>query len=128
MAGNLCFHWEAGDRAATDAAFARAAHVTRIAVVNNRVVVSAMEPRGSVGSYDRGTRRYTLHTVNQGPHMHRSVIAGILGPLSLLIGLWQVNFPNIPGSGWGFGWPTFVGLLLVLIALGVWSFHRRGML
>jgi magnesium transporter len=57
-----------------------------------------------------------------------TVLAGILGPLSLLIGFWQVNFPNIPGSGWAFGWPVFVGLQLTLIALGVWYFRRRGML
>ena len=52
----------------------------------------------------------------------------LAGKLSLLIGFWQVNFPNIPGSGWAFGWPTFVGLQLSLIALGVWYFRRRGML
>jgi magnesium transporter len=57
-----------------------------------------------------------------------TVIAGILGPLSLLIGFWQVNFPNVPGSGWAFGWPVFVGLQLSLIAIGVWYFRRRGML
>jgi magnesium transporter len=57
-----------------------------------------------------------------------TVIAGILGPLSLLLGFWQVNFPNIPGSGWVFGWPVFVGLQLSLISAGVWYFRRRGML
>src|SRR5262249_49186087 len=95
--GNLCFNWEIGDRAATDAAFAKAAHVTRIAVVNNRVVVNAMEPRGSLGHYDPGTRRYTLHTVNQGPHMHRAIIAGILGVPE---GELRIVTPDIGG---GFG-------------------------
>jgi carbon-monoxide dehydrogenase large subunit len=115
--GNLCFHWEAGDRKATDAAFARAAHVTRIAVVNNRVVVNAMEPRGSVGSYDRGTRRYTLHTVNQGPHMHRSVIAGILGiPENEL----RIVTPDVGG---GFGMKAIVYADQVLT---LWLSRRVG--
>ena len=78
IANNQCFHWEGGDRAATDAAFARAAHVTRTTLINNRVVVNAMEPRGALAVYDPGTRRYTLYTGNQGVHMHRTVIAGIL--------------------------------------------------
>jgi carbon-monoxide dehydrogenase large subunit len=100
--GNLCFNWEAGDRAATDAAFARATHVTRLTVVNNRVVVNALEPRGSVGSYDAGTRRYTLHTVNQGPHIHRSAIAGVLGIPELDL---RVVTPDIGG---GFGMKAMI--------------------
>ena len=100
--GNLCFRWQGGDRKATDAAFAKAAHVTRLSVVNNRVVVNAMEPRGSVGDYDAGTRRYTLHTVNQGAHMHRAIIAGILGvPENDL----RVLTPDIGG---GFGMKAMI--------------------
>jgi magnesium transporter len=57
-----------------------------------------------------------------------TILAGILGPLSLLIGFWQLNFPNIPGSGWSWGWPVFVGLQLCFIALSLWHFRRRGML
>ena len=100
--GNLCFDWEAGDRAATDAALAKAAHVTRISLVNNRVVVNAMEPRGSVGSYDPGTQRYTLHTVNQGPHLHRATIAGILG---IAQGDLRILTPDIGG---GFGMKAMI--------------------
>jgi carbon-monoxide dehydrogenase large subunit len=94
---NLCFNWEAGDRAATDAAFAKAAHVTRLTVVNNRVVVAALEPRGSIGAYDPGTGRFTLYTVNQGPHTHRAGIAGMLGIPELDL---RVVTPDIGG---GFG-------------------------
>jgi Mg2+ and Co2+ transporter CorA len=56
-----------------------------------------------------------------------TVLAGILGPLSLLIGFWQVDFPNIPGSSWSLGWPVFVGLQLCFIVIGVWYFRRQGM-
>ena len=48
---NVCFDWEVGDRARVEALFAAAAHVTRLTVVNNRVVVSSMEARAAVGEY-----------------------------------------------------------------------------
>jgi carbon-monoxide dehydrogenase large subunit len=100
--GNLCFNWEAGDRTATDAAFAKAAHVTRLTVVNNRVVVNALEPRGSVGSFDPGTGRYTVHTVNQGPHLHRGTLARILGVPETDL---RVVTPDIGG---GFGMKAMI--------------------
>src|SRR3712207_660622 len=53
-AGNLIYDWEIGDRAAVDAAFARAAHVARMDIVNNRLVPNAMEPRAALGVYDAG--------------------------------------------------------------------------
>src|SRR6185503_3617183 len=48
---NTCFDWAIGDAAATDAAFARAAHVTTLDLVNNRLVPNAMEPRCAIGEY-----------------------------------------------------------------------------
>ena len=46
-------------------AFARAHHVTRLSLHNNRVTAVTMEPRGCLASYDRGTLRYTLYTSTQ---------------------------------------------------------------
>jgi carbon-monoxide dehydrogenase large subunit len=66
--GNLCFTWGLGDEAPTDAAFAKAANVVRLELVNNRVVVHSMEPRGAVAAYDASDRRYTLHVSSQGSH------------------------------------------------------------
>ncbi|HLJ22029.1 MAG TPA: xanthine dehydrogenase family protein molybdopterin-binding subunit, partial [Stellaceae bacterium] len=66
--GNVCFAWEAGDKAAVDAAVARAHQVTRVELVNNRVVIGAMETRGAIGLYDASTRRFTLHAATQMPH------------------------------------------------------------
>ncbi len=43
--GNVCFDWEIGDAGATDAAFSKAAHVTSIDIVNNRLIPNAIEPR-----------------------------------------------------------------------------------
>ena len=51
--GNLCYDWHIGDKAAVDAAFAKAAHVTKIDLVNNRLIPNAMEPRAAIGEYDR---------------------------------------------------------------------------
>ncbi len=63
---NIALDWETGDRAATDAAFESAAHVTEIDLVNNRIVVGATEPRGAVASYDPLSGRYTVYTPTQG--------------------------------------------------------------
>ena len=46
---NTIFNWHIGDKAATDAAFASAAHVTKLDIVNNRLIPNAMEPRAAVG-------------------------------------------------------------------------------
>ena len=77
---NVAVDFEAGDRVATDAAFAAAAHVARIELVNNRVVVAAMEPRAAVGSHDPASGRYTLHTTSQTVTVRRP---GDRGPAKL---------------------------------------------
>ena len=76
--GNLCFDWGKGDRDATEAAFAKADHVTTLELVNNRVVVNPMEPRAAIGDYDQGNERYTLYTPTQGTHVLRGAVSGIL--------------------------------------------------
>jgi carbon-monoxide dehydrogenase large subunit len=48
-ANNVCYDWHIGDKAATDAAFAKAAHVTKIDLVNQRLIPNAMEPRAAIG-------------------------------------------------------------------------------
>jgi carbon-monoxide dehydrogenase large subunit len=66
---------QAGDRAATDAAFARAAHVVRRRYVITRVHAQYMEPRGALGVYDPGEDRYTLYADVQYPHRVRNALA-----------------------------------------------------
>ena len=75
ITGNLCFDWESGDRAAVEAAIAKAAHVTRLEITNNRVVVNAMEPRAALGDYDAERDRLILHTPSQGTHSLRAQLA-----------------------------------------------------
>ena len=64
--GNLCLDWEMGDAEATESVFREAAHVTRLRLVNNRVVVNAMEPRVALAEYDPADQRFTLTTPSQG--------------------------------------------------------------
>ena len=77
--GNLSCVWAQGDADATEAAFETAAHTVEIELINNRVVVSTIEPRGALGLYDPASERYTLHINSQHVHGARAIIAGILG-------------------------------------------------
>ena len=75
---NICFVELIGDKAAVDAAFARAAHVTRHRFVINRVTAATMEPRGAVGDYNAADGRYTIYTPMQRPHPTRADLAKVL--------------------------------------------------
>lgn len=66
ISGNIAIDFLYGDTAKVDAAFAAAAHVTRLPLRNNRIVVSAMEPRSAVGSFDAASEGYTLNVGCQG--------------------------------------------------------------
>lgn len=73
---NLAFDIGAGEsRAAVDAAFARAARVTRLELVNNRIVANSIEPRAALADYEPETGRSTLYTPTQGPHVVYEQIA-----------------------------------------------------
>ncbi len=80
IAGNICFDVGAGQsKAAVEAALARAAHVTRLELVNNRLVANPLEPRAALAEYDAATGRSTLYTPSQGPHViHDQVADAIL--------------------------------------------------
>ena len=71
--GNACFVWQAGNAAATDAAFAAAAHTVRLDTLNNRIHVGSLETRGAIGSFADG--RYTLATGTQMPHGLKEALA-----------------------------------------------------
>jgi aerobic carbon-monoxide dehydrogenase large subunit len=73
----LDFHF--GDSEAVAAAFARAAHVTKIELRNNRIVVNPIEPRAALVEYDPDTEHFTVHVGNQGVFGFRNYIAGVLG-------------------------------------------------
>jgi len=73
--GNLCFDWEVGDRAAVERAAAGARHRIALELVNNRIIVNSMEPRGAIGEYDPGEDAYTLWSSTQGSHFLRNLLA-----------------------------------------------------
>ncbi len=75
---NVCFRWRAGDRAAVRAAFAGAAHIARVELVNNRVYVGSLENRAAIGAFDAASGRYTLRTCSQMPHQLKEALAKAL--------------------------------------------------
>jgi aerobic carbon-monoxide dehydrogenase large subunit len=76
--GNVALDFHYGDTARIDAAFASAAHVTKLDIVNNRVAVVAMEPRTALAAYDKAAERYTLQVPTQGVSGNRMTLAKIL--------------------------------------------------
>jgi carbon-monoxide dehydrogenase large subunit len=100
---NTVFRWHLGDRSAVENAFARAKHVTKIDLVNNRLVPNAIEPRAAIGEYDFGTDNYTLYTTSQNPHVARLVLSAFIGiaPEHKL----RVIAPDVGG---GFGSKIFI--------------------
>ena len=73
--GNLCFDWEVGDGVAVQRAIAGARHRIVLELVNNRVVVNSMEPRGAIGEHDPGEDSYILWSSTQGSHFVRNLLA-----------------------------------------------------
>ncbi|WP_342052160.1 MULTISPECIES: xanthine dehydrogenase family protein molybdopterin-binding subunit [unclassified Cupriavidus] len=100
---NTCYTWGHGDKAATDAAFAKAAHVTTLEIVNNRLIPNAIEPRAVNASYERRDDSYTVYVANQNPHVER-----------LLMGAFVLGLPEsrlriiAPDVGGGFGSKIFL--------------------
>ncbi len=74
--GNQSFECEAGDAATTQAAFARAAHITRQRLTSTRVVPSPMEPRACLVAFDQVSASYTVHACIQGANMLRMQLSG----------------------------------------------------
>ena len=74
--GNIAFVMMMGSKEETDAAFAKAAHVTRLRLSNNRVSANSIEPRAALGEYAADGDGYTLYTASQNPHGVRSQLAG----------------------------------------------------
>jgi carbon-monoxide dehydrogenase large subunit len=76
--GNVAFQWSIGDKAETDAHFAKAAKTVSLTLRNSRLLANAIEPRSSVAQYIRATDEFTLWTTTQNPHIHRLIIAAFI--------------------------------------------------
>jgi carbon-monoxide dehydrogenase large subunit len=100
---NTIYQWHLGDHKATAEAMKNAKHVTKLHIVNNRLVPNAMEPRAAIGEYDAGNESFTLWNTTQNPHVARLVIAAFVGmaPEHKL----RVIAPDVGG---GFGSKIFI--------------------
>ena len=100
---NQVYDWHLGDKAATEAAFKKAKHITKIDLVNNRLIPNAMEPRAAIGDYNAGEEAFTLYTTSQNPHVARLVLSAFIGiaPEHKL----RVIAPDVGG---GFGSKIFI--------------------
>jgi len=116
--GNTCFDWHLGDKAATEAAFAKAHRVVTLDTFNNRLIPNAMEPRSAIGEFDRATGDTTLWTTSQNPHLTR-----------LLLGAFSYGIPEhklrvvAPDVGGGFGSKIFHYAEEFLV---VWAARKLG--
>ena len=72
---NVALDYHYGDAAKVEAAFAGAAHVTKLDIINTRVAVVAMEPRAALASYDKASERYTIQVPTQGVAGNRTNLA-----------------------------------------------------
>ncbi|MEN9783617.1 MAG: hypothetical protein RJA24_960, partial [Pseudomonadota bacterium] len=115
--GNLCFEQEAGDAAAVEAAFAKAAHVTKMRLDVTRVAPNPMEPRACAVSHDAASGKFTIHSPVQGINMMRMQLAAYTGVPDDKI---EVVAKDV-GGGFGqrsIGYPEYVALMLAAKALG----------
>jgi carbon-monoxide dehydrogenase large subunit len=103
VANNTIYQWHLGDAKATEAAFKNAKHVTKLDIINNRLVPNAIEPRVALAEYDAGNDSLTLWNTSQNPHVARLVIAAFVGmaPEHKL----RVIAPDVGG---GFGSKIFI--------------------
>jgi aerobic carbon-monoxide dehydrogenase large subunit len=116
--GNLSYRFERGDRAAVDAAVAKAAHIVEIELVNNRLVVAPIEPRAAIGHYDAVADSFELLLTGQGVHSLRQQLADAVFhvPPERIV----VRAPDIGG---GFGVKNFLYPEWVLV---LWAARRLG--
>jgi len=126
--GNQVLDFHRGDRDKVAEAFARAAHVARLEMRNNRIVVCAMEPRSAIGEYDAESGRYTLHVGSQGVFGLRNQMKDILNVPAEQV---RILTGHVGGS---FGmkasaYPEYICLLHAAKVLGrpvKWTDERTG--
>jgi len=109
---NHIWHWEAGDKEATDRVFAEAAHVVKEKMHIPRIHVSSIETCGMVANYSPATERMQIYMTSQAPHAHRTVFALVSGLSEHKI---QIISPDI-GGGFGGKVPVYPGYVCCAVA------------
>jgi carbon-monoxide dehydrogenase large subunit len=126
--GNIALDYQHGDAEKVAAAFAKAAHVVKLPLINQRLVVAAMEPRAAIGEYEAGAEHWTLHSSSQGVFGMKNLLRDILGAPAEKV---RVLTGNVGGS---FGmkatpYPEYVCILHAAKILGrpvKWTDERSG--
>jgi aerobic carbon-monoxide dehydrogenase large subunit len=126
--GNIALDYHYGDKDKVAEAFAKAAHVVRLPLVNQRLVVNTIEPRSAIGEFDAKAEKWTLHSCSQGVFGLKNMMADILGAPAAKV---RVLTGNVGGS---FGmkaasYPEYVCILHGARALGrpvKWTDERSG--
>jgi carbon-monoxide dehydrogenase large subunit len=77
--GNVALDFQHGDSAKVAEAFAQAAHVVKLPLVNQRLVVASMEPRSAIGEFDRADEKWIFHSCSQGVFGLKNMLRDILG-------------------------------------------------
>lgn len=100
---NQVFDWASGDAGAVDTLFETAAHVTKLRVINNRIVVNSLEPRAARVDFDAVSGRWTLTGNTQGGWMLRDILSQMV--FKVPADRFRVITPDVGG---GFGMKLFV--------------------
>jgi carbon-monoxide dehydrogenase large subunit len=112
---NRIFHWEAGDKAATDRAFRNAAVTVKEAIYIPRIHVSSIETCGCVAQFDRVSGQLTVWMTAQAPHAIRTVFALVAGHVGLAEHKIRIISPDI-GGGFGGKVPVYPGYVIAVAA------------
>ncbi len=112
---NHIWHWETGDKAATDLAFRNAEVVVKENIYIPRIHVCSIETCGCVASWDSVEGKLTMYMTTQAPHAIRTVIALVAGHLGLSEERIQVISPDI-GGGFGGKVPVYPGYVIAIAA------------
>jgi len=126
--GNVALDYHFGDSEKVAGAFAKAAHVVSLPLVNQRMVVASIEPRAAIGEFDPGEGKWTLHSCSQGVFGLKNFLKDILGVEPDKV---RVLTGNVGGS---FGmkaaaYPEYVCILHAAKMLGrpvKWADERSG--
>jgi carbon-monoxide dehydrogenase large subunit len=112
---NRIFHWEAGDKAATDRAFAAADVVVKQSLYIPRIHVASIETCGCIADFDRVRGKLTVWMTTQAPHAIRTVFALVAGHVGLSEEKIRIISPDI-GGGFGGKVPVYPGYVIAVAA------------
>jgi carbon-monoxide dehydrogenase large subunit len=112
---NHIFHWEAGDRKATDSAFANAEVKVKQDIYLPRIHVASIETCGCVADFDRVSGKLTVYMTTQAPHAIRTVVALVAGHVGLSEEKIRIISPDI-GGGFGGKVPVYPGYVIAIAA------------